>query len=73
MMGEIPPETYFYTLLTVHPNIMIIFFTNLMYKFFVLIHLLYSSRFFEHYCAYPQEDNCINTASAIVTLETSEW
>ena len=28
---------YFYILLTVHPNIMIDFFTNLMHKFFILI------------------------------------
>ena len=63
----------FYILLTVQPNIMIIFFTNLMQKFFILIHLLYSSTCFEHYYAHLQEDNCISTAPGIVTLETSEW
>ena len=30
----------------------IFFFTNLMYKFFILIHLLHSSTCFEHYCAH---------------------
>jgi len=52
---------------------MIVFFTNLLHKFFILIHLLYSSTCFEQYCAHLQEDNCINTASGIVNLETSEW
>ena len=33
-----------------------------------LIHFLHSSTCFEHYCAHLQEDNCINTASGIVTL-----
>ena len=42
-------------LLTVHPNIIIVFFTNLMDKFFILIHLLHSSTCFEHYYAHPQE------------------
>ena len=61
-------------LLTVHPNIMtVFFFTNLIQKFFILIHLLHSSTCFEHYCAHPQEDICIGTASGIVTVETSEW
>jgi hypothetical protein len=63
----------FYILLTVHPNIMSFFFTNLMHKFFILIHLLYSSTCFEHYYAHLQEDNCVSTASGIVTLETNEW
>ena len=44
-----------------------LFFTNLMHKFFILIHLLHSSTCFGHYCAHLQEDNCINTASGIVT------
>jgi len=39
-----------------------------MHKFFILIHLLHSSICFEHYCAHIQKDNCINTASGIVTL-----
>ena len=44
------------------------FFTDLMQKLFILIHLLPSSTCFEHYCAHLQEDNWINTASGIVTL-----
>ena len=32
-------------------------FTNLMHKFFILLHLLHSSTCFEHYCAHLQEDN----------------
>jgi len=53
----------------VHPNaIRVFFFTNLMHKFFILIHLFYSSKCFEHYCAHLQEENFINTASDIVTL-----
>ena len=43
-----------------------LFFTKLMHKFFILIHLLHSSTCFEDYCAQLQEDNCINTASVIV-------
>jgi len=46
----------------------IFFFTNLMQKFFILIHLLHYSTCFKHYCAHLQEDNCISTASGIVTL-----
>ena len=57
----------FYVLLNVHPNIMIVFFTNLMHRFFILIHLLHSSTCFEQYCAHLQEDNCIETASVIIT------
>ena len=49
-------------------NSMIVFFINLMHKFFILIHLLYSSTCFEHYCAHLEQDNYINTASGIVTL-----
>ena len=44
------------------------FFTNLMHKFFIVIHLLHSSTCFEKYYAHLQEDNCINTASGIVIL-----
>jgi len=32
------------------------FLTNVMHKFFILIHLLHSSTSFEHYCAHLQED-----------------
>ena len=35
---------------------MIVFFTNLMHKFSILIHLLHSSTCFEHYYAHLQED-----------------
>ena len=44
----------FYILLTLHPNITIVFFTKLMHKFFILIHLLYSCTCFEHYYAHLQ-------------------
>ena len=58
-----------YVMLTVHPNIlMVFFFTNLMHRFLILIHLLYFFKCFEHYCAHLQEENCISTASGIVTL-----
>ena len=40
-------EINFYVLLTVHPNIMIVFLTNLMHTFFISIHLLHSSTFFK--------------------------
>ena len=61
--------SFFYVLLTVHPDIMtVFFFTNLMHKFFILILLLRSCACFEHYCAHLQEDNCISTASGIVTV-----
>jgi len=39
-----------------------------MKQFFISKNLLHSSTCFEHYCAHLQEDNCINTASGIVTL-----
>jgi len=39
-----------------------------MHRFFILIHLLCSSTCFEHYCAHLQGNNCINTASGIVSL-----
>ena len=58
----------FHILLTVHPNTMTVYFTNLKQEFFILIHLLYSSTCFEHYYAHLQEENCISTASGIVTV-----
>ena len=61
-------RTFFYISLTVHPNLMIVFFTNLMHKFFILIHLSYSATCFEHYYAHLQEENFISTACGIVTL-----
>jgi len=48
--------------------IFLFFFTNLMHKFFVLMHLLHSSTCLEHYYAHLQEDNCISTAYGIVTV-----
>jgi len=59
-----------YVLLTLHPNLMTVFlfFTNLIQKLFILIHLLYSCTCFEHYYAHLQEGNCISTAVGIVTL-----
>ena len=44
------------------------FFSNLVHKFFILIHSLHSYTCFERYCAHLQEKNCINTASGIVTV-----
>jgi len=61
----------FYVLLTVHPNITVVFFFYQLHAQTILVYLLHSSTWFEHYCAHLQEDNCINTASGIVTLETS--
>jgi len=45
-----------------------LFFTNLIHKFFILIRLLYSSTCFEYCCAHLKGDNCVSTASGIVTL-----
>ena len=45
----------FNILLTVHPNIIIVIFTNLTQKFFILIRLLQPFKCFEHYYAHPQE------------------
>jgi len=45
-----------------------LFFTNFMNKFIILKHLLHSSTCFNHHCAHIQENNCINTASGIVTV-----
>ena len=45
-------NTGFNILLTVHPNIILVYFTNLMHTFFILIHLLHSSTCFEHYYAH---------------------
>ena len=39
-----------------------------MHTFFILIHLLHFYICFEYYYAHLQEDNCISTASGIVTL-----
>jgi len=48
-------QANFNILLTVHPSIIIVFFTNLIHKFFILMHLLHSSTCFEHHYAHPQE------------------
>ena len=42
-------------------------------QFFYIIRLFQSSICFEQTRAHHQEVNCINTASGIVTLKTSEW
>ena len=38
-----------------------------------IICLFESSTCFEELCAHPQEDNCMNTTSGIITLEINEW
>ena len=49
---------FFNILLTVNPNIIIVFFFQLDAKIlYFLIHLLHSSACFEHYYAHPQEVN----------------
>jgi hypothetical protein len=35
--------------------------------------LFESSTYFEQLCAHPQEDNCIDTTTGIITLKTSVW
>ena len=65
--GHILNKLYLFVLMC---DLIFFFFTNLMHKFFILIHLLYSSTCFEHYYAHLQENNCISTAPGFVTLET---
>jgi len=38
-----------------------------------MIYFFESSACFEQLCAHPQEDNCIDTTSGIITLKISEW
>jgi len=38
-----------------------------------MICLFESSTCFEQLCAHPQEDNCIDTTSGIITLKINEW
>jgi hypothetical protein len=38
-----------------------------------IIRLFEISACFEHPCAQPQEENCINTTCGVVTLKTNEW
>jgi hypothetical protein len=38
-----------------------------------IIRLFESSTCFEQLCAHPQEENCINTTSGIITPKISEW
>ena len=61
-------EYKIYVLLIVHSNIMMVFLNQLDRKIFILIHLLYSSTCFQHYCAHLQVNNCISTAPGFVTL-----
>ena len=42
-------------LITKLKSVIMAFFTNLMHSFFILIHLLYRSTCFKHYCAHLQE------------------
>ena len=41
-------------------------------QFLLLTCLFESSTRFEQLCAHPQEDNCINTTSGIITLKISD-
>ena len=38
-----------------------------------MIFLFECSTCFEQLCAHPQEDNCMNTTSGIITVKISEW
>jgi len=49
-------------------QVLIVFFTTLTHKFFILIHSLHSFTCFEQHCAHVQEANCISAASGIITL-----
>jgi hypothetical protein len=57
----------FNILLTVHLNAIIVFFTNLIHKFSVLLHLLQSSTCFEHY-AHPQEVKSVSVQPLVSSL-----
>jgi len=48
-----------------------LFFTNLMHKFFIWIHLLHSCTCFEHYCAHLQGDNFVNARPLVVCVLNS--
>jgi len=48
--------------------VVIFYFYQLDTQILFLIHLLHSSTCFEHNYAHLQEDNCISTASGIVTV-----
>ena len=61
----------FYVLLTVHPNIIIVFFYQLDAQILYFNTLACSSTCFEHCYAHLQEYNCISTASGIVII--FEW
>jgi len=52
---------------------MIVFFYQLDEQFLYFNAFITFIYIFQHYCAHLQEDNCINTTSGIVTLETTEW
>jgi hypothetical protein len=51
---------------------MIFIFNNIFNKTSIIC-LFESSTYFEKLCAHPQEDNCMNTTSGIITLKISEW
>jgi len=54
---------------TLVPEHTLKFYINKMYMMivFILMNLLYSSACFEHYYAHLQEDNCIITASLVLS------
>ena len=62
------PSLFFNILLTVCPNI-IIFFTNLMHKFLILIH---PPTCFEHYCAHPQEVSFVLVQHVVSSLSLGD-
>jgi len=54
-------------------DIIIVFFTNLMYKFFILIHILHPSTCFEHYYAHPQEVNFVLIQHLVSSLSLGDF
>jgi len=58
---------FFRIFLTVHLRIIPVG-KQLESQFFSIIYLFESSTCFEQPCAHPQEDNCMNITSSIITL-----
>ena len=52
--------------------VMIVFFTNLMHKFSISIHLLHSSTCFEHYYAHLQEEKIVLTQHLVSSLSLGD-
>jgi hypothetical protein len=65
-MYTINPSTAFYIFLTVHLRIILV--GEQRRTISSIICLIESSTCFEQLCANPQEDNCINTTSGIITV-----